>query len=342
MAKIRCPFSGGQVDVTRSGDDEEGDTWICPDCQGDITLDQERLRHTPGGWLTCPVNEGTVFVWTDEDEEFECDECGGTIAVSDNTAEHEPVALIECPAGKGLTSLVFLQEDATYECDHCEASIFVEDGEARHEDIKEIECTEHSGSVVIVPLEGDDSLECPFCGSDIETKEGDAVHRNPQREVTDSSNPRDVFVSYARKDSDLVLPLIDDLQSRGIRAWFDRTGIAGGIPWMTKIVDQIVEAKVILLVGTANAFASDNVTREITIARDENKPILPLFIEPVTMPSNVKYQLAGVQVIHGDGMERDEVMAALLHSLGGFGVRPDSRGTGRRKATSRRKRTPRS
>jgi hypothetical protein len=69
MAKVRCPFSGDQIDIERSADYDEGDTWICPDCKGDVVFGPERrLRHASGKWLTCPANQAGVFVWTEEDE----------------------------------------------------------------------------------------------------------------------------------------------------------------------------------------------------------------------------------------------------------------------------------
>jgi len=48
-------------------------------------------------------------------------------------------------------------------------------------------------------------------------------------------------------------------------------------------------------IGSAQAFASPNVQRELNLAVEENKPILPLLLEAVTYPAAVAYILAGRQ-----------------------------------------------
>ena len=39
-----------------------------------------------------------------------------------------------------------------------------------------------------------------------------------------------VFVSYAHKDSDTVLPYIEAMKQNGFRVWYDR-GIEAGTEW---------------------------------------------------------------------------------------------------------------
>ena len=47
-----------------------------------------------------------------------------------------------------------------------------------------------------------------------------------------------IFISYAHRDNDRVLPLIEALQQRGYRVWYD-AGIAAGTEWPEYIADRL-------------------------------------------------------------------------------------------------------
>ena len=38
----------------------------------------------------------------------------------------------------------------------------------------------------------------------------------------------DIFVSYSRKDSEIVLPIVGQLKAEGYRCWMDISGIESG------------------------------------------------------------------------------------------------------------------
>jgi tetratricopeptide (TPR) repeat protein len=57
----------------------------------------------------------------------------------------------------------------------------------------------------------------------------------------------DVFISYRRKDSDRVRPLIDALKSLGISVWFDQDEIEEFAPITDKIRDGLANSKALLV-----------------------------------------------------------------------------------------------
>jgi hypothetical protein len=57
----------------------------------------------------------------------------------------------------------------------------------------------------------------------------------------------DVFISYRRKDSDRVRPLIDALKSLGISVWFDQDDIEEFAPITDKIRDGLANSKALLV-----------------------------------------------------------------------------------------------
>ena len=58
----------------------------------------------------------------------------------------------------------------------------------------------------------------------------------------------DVFVSYSKRDADFVRPLVDALEARGVRAWYDGGEIRVGENFMRRIEDALEQSRYFLLV----------------------------------------------------------------------------------------------
>ena len=82
---------------------------------------------------------------------------------------------------------------------------------------------------------------------------------------TYNGNEPYIFISYAHADSATVLPLIEGLQSRGFRVWFD-AGINAGDEWSETLADRITECHYMLLMLSEAAVNSDYCRKEITFA----------------------------------------------------------------------------
>ena len=106
-----------------------------------------------------------------------------------------------------------------------------------------------------------------------------------------------IFLSYSRNDSQQADEWVENLERFGYRVWIDRAGIRGGQQWNETIVRSIKEAKALLLLLSPNSARSDNVRREIDLATEARKRIIPIEIQATTIPDNLQYQLAGVQLL---------------------------------------------
>jgi hypothetical protein len=129
----------------------------------------------------------------------------------------------------------------------------------------------------------------------------------------------DLFLSYSRRDEKRVLPIADRLRAAGLNVWIDQGGIDGATLWAQEISDAIRRAKVCVLFGSASSFGSPHVIREVSLACDERKPILPLQLDPVETPSAMRYQLAGIQHIalyQGDAEANFQLILRALARLG--------------------------
>ena len=70
-----------------------------------------------------------------------------------------------------------------------------------------------------------------------------------------------IFVSYAHKDSDFVLPIIDNLHDLGYRLWFDE-GIEASAEWPEYIEKHMSDAAAVLAFGIAELPQGDNILPE--------------------------------------------------------------------------------
>jgi CRP-like cAMP-binding protein len=130
----------------------------------------------------------------------------------------------------------------------------------------------------------------------------------------------EVFVSYSRKDWGLVIPIVQRLREAGTSVWVDQGDIDGAVLWAEEIVEAIENCKVMILMASNGSFASRNVVKELALASENNKSILPILLEPVEIPKTMKYQLAGVQYIEFFRGNLTDNMQAVVRSLNRLGV----------------------
>jgi hypothetical protein len=131
-----------------------------------------------------------------------------------------------------------------------------------------------------------------------------------------------VFLSYASAEQDRALAVSDALQQVGISVWLDRHAIVGGSAWSTAIVRGIKDCAVFLVLGSERAFRSPNVQRELNLAVEENRPLLPLLLEQVAPPDDVPYALAGRQWVTLANRATELWLPEVLRALAGLGVMP--------------------
>jgi len=132
--------------------------------------------------------------------------------------------------------------------------------------------------------------------------------------------PPEIFASYSREDQAQVFPIVDKLRERGLNIWIDQEGIHGAKLWSQEIVNAIESSKVFILFASAKAFTSKNVTKELALASESDKHILPIFIEEAEIPAAMKYQLAGIQhLVHEQG-QTEQTTDNILRTLGNLDI----------------------
>ena len=107
----------------------------------------------------------------------------------------------------------------------------------------------------------------------------------------------DVFISYSREDQQQVNRLAGYLREQGLNVWMDETDIHGATMWTEEIVEAIHGCTLFILAISSHSTGSKNVVKELALASEREKKILPLYLEESQIPKNMEYQLAGIQNI---------------------------------------------
>lgn len=100
-----------------------------------------------------------------------------------------------------------------------------------------------------------------------------------------------VFISYRHADRNVADELYALLASRGVSAWYDPL-IPHGTDWREAIVEHLSTARVMVLLLSTAAFASEELKKELAVAAQERVPLLAVRLEDVKPPGAFAYELA--------------------------------------------------
>lgn len=120
-----------------------------------------------------------------------------------------------------------------------------------------------------------------------------------------------IFISYAHKDSDRILPIISALQERGFRVWYD-AGIEAGTEWPEYIAEHLENCGVFLAFLSQAALESPNCRQEINFAVEERKEQLIVYLEDVRLTAGMRMRLGALQAMY---RERHSSQDSFLDEL---------------------------
>ena len=105
-----------------------------------------------------------------------------------------------------------------------------------------------------------------------------------------------VFISYAHKDSNAVLPAIGQLRDQGVSLWYDN-GIEAGSEWPEFVAEKVLNCDKFILFISKAYLDSQNCKRELNFAISRKKEILSVFLEEVELSPGMEMQLGTYQAI---------------------------------------------
>ena len=108
---------------------------------------------------------------------------------------------------------------------------------------------------------------------------------------------KDVFISYSRKDIKEVKKFCDLLSKANISYWFDTEGIENGTDFKTIIVDAIEKSTLFLFFSSANSNQSQWTAKEIGIAVERHKHIIPIKLDDSKYAKAVEFDLINLDFV---------------------------------------------
>jgi hypothetical protein len=105
-----------------------------------------------------------------------------------------------------------------------------------------------------------------------------------------------VVISYSRKDGRTAKRLQRDLERHSISAWRDIEKIHVGERWRLRIVSAIKDCDVVVFLASKDANQSEQVLKELLIAEEKQKKILPVRLDDAPFDGELLHLLTGVRM----------------------------------------------
>jgi len=125
----------------------------------------------------------------------------------------------------------------------------------------------------------------------------------------------DVFISYSSDDLKDAETVCRVLELKGIRCWIASRDIPGGRHWDNAIVDGINASSLVVLIHTSNANGSDQIKKELHLAHEVQKIVIPLRVEKVHAEGELKYVLAGIQWVDAFEKPLEDQLEPLIERV---------------------------
>jgi len=117
-----------------------------------------------------------------------------------------------------------------------------------------------------------------------------------------------VFLSFSTQEEELAASIRQGLQERGIKVWKAPEDIPPGSDWAAAIHLALTEQEIFLLLWTDASMASDEVTKEITLASRNRMKMIPLRLTAREPDSAQAYHLAATQWLEGKNHDLPELL----------------------------------
>ena len=133
----------------------------------------------------------------------------------------------------------------------------------------------------------------------------------------------DVFISYSFADQADAEYVVNTLTTKyGVSCWICTRDIAKGANFKAEIEDAIVNSHVVVFIQSKNAVESDQIPKEIGIALEEERKIIPFKIDSAKLKGGLRYDLMGVEYIDATIPTKEQRIFELAKSISDVIGRP--------------------
>ena len=127
-----------------------------------------------------------------------------------------------------------------------------------------------------------------------------------------------VFISYATPDKTVAGLVCQALEQHHIPCWIAPRNVPAGGNAFSEIPTGIKQSTVLVLILSSNTSRSKHVSREVQIALDHNKVIIPFRTEDIQPEDSLRYILTGVQWLDAFVGPIERHLTALVECVEGI------------------------
>ena len=127
----------------------------------------------------------------------------------------------------------------------------------------------------------------------------------------------DIFISYRRTDQAVARALVEQLEARGVKVWWDQK-IEGGEDWRDAIVAGLEAAEALVILFSEECNESKQLKKELAIADTLDKLVIPVLIEDTKPKGHYLYELAArnwIQVYPDPASRASDLAERLAREL---------------------------
>jgi TIR domain len=123
-----------------------------------------------------------------------------------------------------------------------------------------------------------------------------------------------LFVSHVAENRTPAMEIVDELERRGTRCWIAPRDIRPGMPFDDAIVEAIETSRAMLLIFSDLCNESEYIRREVTVAGESRKTIIPFRIEDAQPRKGLRVRLSDLHWIDAF-VSRERALDELVKSF---------------------------
>jgi hypothetical protein len=123
-----------------------------------------------------------------------------------------------------------------------------------------------------------------------------------------------LFVSHVSEDRAAALEIIRELERHGVSCWIAPRDVRAGRPFDDQIAEAIENCQAMLLVFSSRCNGNEYIRREVTVAGESNKIIVPLRIENAQPQGGLRMRLSDLHWIDAF-VDRERAVAEMVRNF---------------------------
>ena len=123
-----------------------------------------------------------------------------------------------------------------------------------------------------------------------------------------------LFVSHISEDRPAALEIVDELERRGVPCWIAPRDVRPGRPFDDEIAEAIEASRAMLLIFSERCNEHEYIRREITVAGESHKVIIPFRIENAQPRRGLRIRLSDLHWIDGF-VSREPAIAQVVRTI---------------------------